>query len=103
MRDLPVHEILEGNNQDVDSELEAKRKLRDFSEETWFYWVRVIALCLISLCGFAIVGTYILHLIFPEKWHWVTPSQLSSLKDLAITILTGAVISQATTYFLGKR
>lgn len=102
MRDVAEHEILDGNS-DVDSELDAKRKRRNYNEETWFYWVRVIALCLISLCGFAIVATYIWHLIISPSYHWVTPEQLANLKDLAITVITGAVISQTTTYFLRKK
>lgn len=103
MRDVEEHEIIDGNGKDVDAELEEKRKRRSFSEETWFYYVRIIFLGFVSCLGLAIASSYILHLILSPSCHWLTQDQLANLKDLTISIVTGAIISQVTTYFLTKK
>ena len=103
MRDVEEHEIIAGNGKDVDAELEEKRKRRSFREETWFYYVRIVFLGFVSVLGLVVASSYVLHLILPESWRWLSSDQLSSLKDVTISIVTGALISQVTTYFLSKK
>lgn len=49
----------------------------------------------IALVGVLIVGTYVLNLIFPACWRWLTPEELDRLKDLAISILSGVAVNLA--------
>ncbi|MBQ7607223.1 MAG: hypothetical protein IJU76_04565 [Desulfovibrionaceae bacterium] len=65
----------------------------------------------IKLCGLvfsvfttlSIVAIYLWHLVAPEKLQWMSPAQLTELRGLAITIITGLILSQLTAYFYKNR
>lgn len=86
---------------DVD-EFQCARNKMSFKEEFWFYCVRVGFLLLSSFLSLAVVIVYMWHVIGPESLRWLCDSDLSRLKDLAITIIVGLLMSTTTTYFFKR-
>lgn len=84
------------------AELAEKRKRRDFSEEGWFYRVRVGALQLISLLSGAVIVVYWWHLLAPECCHWLSVGSLNRIERMAVTIIVGIVGTLSTSFFLKK-
>ncbi len=103
LKDEVTSEETPSDDDGFERQLKREQIQRDFREEGWFYWIRIGALLFIAVSGLLIVSSYILHLILPEKWHWLGSQQLQDAKGLAITIITGAIISQTTTYLLRKK
>lgn len=73
-----------------------------FKEEYWFYCVRVGFLILSAFLSLAVVAVYMWHVIGPESLRWLCESDLTRLKDLAITIIVGLLMSTTTTYFFKR-
>lgn len=88
-------------NKDVD-ELAVKREFMTFREEVWFYWVRVIILVAAAFGTIGVVGVYMWHIVGPASCRWLCDTDLTKLKDLAITVVVGMLMSVATTYFFRK-
>ena len=86
----------------LEDELEAKRKKRDFSEEGWFYWVRIIAVGVVAVLSLSIIIIYWWHLVGYEPWRWLKDCEVIHIERAAITIVVGIVGTLATTYFLKK-
>ncbi len=89
--------------QELESELDEKRKRRDFSEEGWFYWVRIIAVGLIAFLSFSIIIIYWWHLIGYHEWRWLKGDELAHIEKTAIAIIVGVAGTLAATFFLKKR
>lgn len=79
-----------------------KRRSMHFKEEVWFYWVRVGFLIVSALGCLAVVFVYMWHLIGPNSYRWLCDSDLTKLKELALTIIVGLLMSVTTTYFFKK-
>ena len=87
---------------ELDAELDEKRKRRDFSEEIWFYWVRVGALWTTSILSLSVIGVYWWHLLAPEVWRWLSPENLDRIERMATTIIVGIVGTLSASFFLKK-
>lgn len=57
-------------------------------------WILRIFTC----TGAVVVVTYIWHIIMPLSWRWLDPQEVTSIKDLALSISTGVIISFATKF-----
>lgn len=90
-------------NADVDEEIGQKRRKRDFQEETWFYRVRVGFLLTVSCACVGVVLCYLWHLVAPEHLRWLSPENISALKDLALSIIVGLSMTMLTTYFFKRK
>ena len=80
------------SDRDID-EFSAKRKVLSYKEERWFYNVRIGFLIFTSAASLIVVGIYMWHLVAPCSWCWLSDAGLVRLKDLALTIIVGAVSS----------
>lgn len=87
---------------ELDAELDEKRKRRDFSEEKWFYWVRVGALGTTSILSLSVIGVYWWHLLAPEAWRWLSSGNLDRIERMATTIIVGIVGTLSASFFLKK-
>ncbi|MCR5813908.1 MAG: hypothetical protein K6G15_05415 [Desulfovibrio sp.] len=72
------------------------------SEEWWLHYVRIGFLVLTVVVTTIIVLIYLWHLVAKHEWLWLSPENLSSLEKLAITIITGLILSLSTSYFFKK-
>lgn len=86
----------------LEEELEEKRKRRDFSEEGWFYWVRIIAVGVVAFLSLSIIIIYWWHLIGHESCKWLNKDEVIHIERTAVAIIVGIVGTLATTYFLKK-
>lgn len=92
-----------GNPPDSDpDEYSVERKKMSFKEERWFYFVRVGFLVVSSVLTFFVVVIYMWHLLGPSSYRWLCSDDLVKLKDLAITIIVGLLMSTTTTYFFKR-
>ena len=55
----------------------------------------VLSFRFIAVVGGLIVTAYVINLVLPEKWRWLSPSDLDHLKDLTISILSGVAVNLA--------
>lgn len=90
------------SNRDVD-EYAPRRRFMSYREDVWLYWVRVFFLVFSCLATLAVVTVYMWHLVAPTYWRWLADIEISKLKDLALTIIVGLIMSATTTYFLRKK
>lgn len=79
-----------------------KRRKMHFQEDVWLYWVRIGFLIATSLGTFGVISVYMWHLVAPANWRWLCEPDIMKLKDLAITIIVGLVMSITTSYFFKK-
>lgn len=93
-------------NDSGDSDVDSFKKLRNkmlFGEEKCLYWIRISFLIVSVVATFGIVGIYVWHLVAPLSYRWLLDNDLTKIKDLALTIITGIILSQTTSYFFKKR
>lgn len=60
--------------------------------------IKIAVMAIFTAIGSAIIFTYVWHLLSPSKWHWLLPNELARIKDLALSIATGVVLSLATKF-----
>lgn len=84
-------------------ELDVKRKKRDYTEENWFFWVRMFFLLGSSVASFAIIFTLFWNILAPAENRWLFDEDIKRVKDLAITIIVGLIMSFSTTYLFRKK
>ena len=84
-------------------QLKKKRSERDFKEETWFYWMRVAAICTTAFFSFSILFVYWVHLVGVARWYWLDQAGLARIENMAITIIVGVAGTLSTSYFLKKK
>lgn len=92
-------------NDSGDSDVDSFKKLRNkmlFGEEKCLYWIRISFLIVSVVATFGIVGIYVWHLVAPLSYRWLLDNDLTKIKDLALTIITGIILSQTTSYFFKK-
>lgn len=92
-----------GQEKEIDTPFAQKRQAMSYHEDRWFYWVRVGFLLLASVVSAAIVIIYLWHLVMPQNLRWLCDNDFSRLKDLALTIIVGIILSLTTTYFFNKK
>lgn len=105
MSKLTPPDIDENKEADASADPDTYQCARDkmsFKEEVWFYCVRVAFLVISAVLTFSVVAVYMWHVVGPEKWRWLCDSDLTRLKDLAITIIVGLLMSTTTTYFFKR-
>lgn len=88
---------------ELDDELAVQRKQREFSEEGWFYWIRLITVGTIAVLSLSVIIIYWWHLISHENAKWLSPEGVLHIEKTAIAIVVGIGGTLATTYFLKKR
>lgn len=87
----------------IDAELNENRKWRDYHEETWLYWVRIIAICITAFLSFSVLSIYWWHLVGGASLRWLCLDDLNRIEKIAATIVVGIVGTLSASYFLQKR
>lgn len=100
LADIPVDAA---STDDIDKPYGKERAKLSYHEDRWFFWVRVIFLLVASLGTLSVVLVYLWHLAGPLSARWLPDADIIKLKDLAITIIVGLVMSVTTTYFFKKK
>lgn len=100
IKDLTVTQKNTTENLD---ELEIKRQKRSFSEENWLYWIRIGFMLLASCLSIVIIFTLFWHILVPREWRWLEENDIMLIKDIAITIIVGILLSLGTTYLIRKK
>lgn len=56
----------------------------------------------LTLCAGLVVSVYTLHLILPSEWRWLSPEQLSNIKDISLTVFGSLAMSIGALFFSKK-
>ena len=86
------------SREDVDADLDKRRKVRDYNEENWFYWLRIVGAIVVTALTFALVIVYLWHLVAPTEWRWVLVDDLEKLERLSATVLAGVIATLSVSY-----
>ncbi|MBQ7608979.1 MAG: hypothetical protein IJU76_13590 [Desulfovibrionaceae bacterium] len=79
----------------------AHTKMLKKRERTVLHFIKLTTLIL-SVVFTISVGIYVWHLVAPLWGRWLCTGDLEALRGLAITIITGSILSQMTAYFYQK-
>jgi hypothetical protein len=83
--------------QDGKDDLNDKRMEK--REYTVRHWVKLITIGILALLGGGIVVCYVLNLLIPMDWRWLSQNDMSSIKDLVTSIVAGLMMSLAIKFF----
>ena len=83
--------------QDGKDDLNDKRMEK--REYTVRHWVKLITIGILALLGGSIVVCYVLNLLIPMDWRWLSQNDMSSIKDLVTSIVAGLMMSLAIKFF----
>lgn len=87
IKDLPKH----GKFNDL--------KDKRFQQElTLRHWVTLVLIAFLCICALALVGTYVANLVLPAGCRWLSPGDMSAIKDIVVSIVAGLVMSLAIKY-----
>ncbi len=67
------------------------------------HWIKLVAILFIPALAGVCVLVYVLHMLLPESYRWLCDEDLSALRSLSISVLTGVLSSLAIGYFVQKR
>ena len=96
-----VHDELRLSDDSEDDEKAYMASLRK-RERTALHYIKLGGLLFSVFTTMSIVTIYLWHLVSPKNLQWMCTEQLAELKGLAITIITGLILSQLTAYFHQK-
>ena len=83
--------------QDGKDDLNDKRMEK--REYTVRHWAKLITIGILALLGGGIVVCYVLNLLIPMDWRWLSQNDMSSIKDLVTSIVAGLMMSLAIKFF----
>ncbi|MDU5054436.1 MAG: hypothetical protein E6234_06240 [Sutterella wadsworthensis] len=92
-------EVSQSTKEPKDEELSTIQKRQELSLR---HWVSIGAIALLALLGFVLIVCYVLNLILPESHRWLSPDDLSTIKDVVISIIGGLLMSLAMKYTTSK-
>ena len=94
--DLPVN-IADDDNpdatKDIEEPFETGRRRLSYREDVWQHYLRVGLLSFAALVASLAVSIFLLHLFSPTAWRWLNDSDLTRIKELALTIIVGIIVS----------
>ena len=62
------------------------------------HWVTLVLIAFLCICALALVGTYVANLVLPAGCRWLSPGDMSAIKDIVVSIVAGLVMSLAIKY-----
>ena len=76
-------------------------KDKRFQQElTLRHWVTLVLIAFLCICALALVGTYVANLVLPAGCRWLSPGDMSAIKDIVVSIVAGLVMSLAIKYVI---
>ena len=99
----PIEPQSDENIDKQDVPFHVERQKMSYQEDQWFFWVRVGFLVFSSFLTVAVVTIFLWHLVAPSPARWLPEADLAKIKDVALAIIVGLVMSGATTYFFKKK
>lgn len=74
-------------------------KDKRFQQElTLRHWVTLVLIAFLCICALALVGTYVANIVLPAGCRWLSPGDMSAIKDIVVSIVAGLVMSLAIKY-----
>lgn len=82
-------------------EISEAKKANKLAVHKVFRWIIPIAMCLAFLAFSAVLGVYVLHLILPACYRWLSGDELQHIHSMIFSsVVGGAIAIFAKTYFL---
>lgn len=85
-----------------DEDFEKQIKKLEFKETNLKFSMRRIVAGFLTACAALILGVFTLHLVLPESWRWLSPADMDKIKDVALTVFGGLVMSIGTLFYSKK-
>lgn len=85
-----------------DDDFNNQLKKLEFGENILKYSMRRKVAAFLTGCAGSILLVFTLHLIIPKEWRWLSPEDLQSIKDVALTVFGGLAMSIGTLFFSKK-
>lgn len=85
-----------------DDDFEKQLKKLELGETNLKYSMRRRVAGFLTLCAAAIMLVYLIHLLVPERWHWLTSAQLDRIESVSVTVFGGLVMSIGTLFYSKK-
>lgn len=85
-----------------DEDFEKQCQRLEMRETRHKYSIRRCVSAFLLVCAGVVVSAYTLHLILPERLHWLTAAQLDKIKDVALTVFGGLAMSVGTLFYAKK-
>lgn len=87
---------------DPDEEGAKQLKKLKQREKRFFYFDRLIALNTIVILCLAIIVVFVLHLILPANYRWLTAEEIDTIKNISLSAVGGLIGTVATNHFMKK-
>lgn len=55
-----------------------------------------------AICTVFVI-VWLWHVLMPERWRWLTENEITNIQSIALSIMTGAMASLVSSYFLKKK
>jgi len=91
-----------------DQNWDKEGKLKGQEETNHLWWLRaygtliILFLVVFALLFLGSLGSWALHYLLPERWHWLTPDQLSKIQSVLFSGGMGGVLSLVARKQLSK-
>ena len=91
-----------GDNHGKDPDEEGAILIKKLEQRKTFCSERLIILSSLVVLCLAILIVYVLHLILPASWRWLTEVEVDTIKNISLSAFGGLIGTLATNYFLKK-
>lgn len=85
-----------------DEDFNNQLKKLEIGESILKYSMRRKVAAFLTGCAAAILFVFTLHLILPEELRWLSPEDLQTIKDVALTVFGGLAMSIGTMFYSKK-
>lgn len=82
---------------------DADNELYEKLEAGALHWIKIVAILFIPVLAGACVLVYVLHILLPESCRWLCEDDLSALRSVSVSVLTGVLSSLVIGYFVPKK
>ena len=85
-----------------DEDFEKQLKELEYRETSLKFSMRRLVAGFLTCCAAVIMLVYLIHLLAPEKWHWLSQAQLDRIESVSVTVFGGLVMSIGTLFYSKK-
>ena len=74
----------------------------DQQEATLKYLLRRWVAGFLTICTVVVLTVFVLHMVLPTQWRWLSPEEVAEIKSVALTVFGGLAMSIGTLFYSRK-